>query len=160
MTAFRGKRITLRHTMRIAAAPATVFPLLCPEREKDWIDDWSYEMIYSQSGLAELDCTFKTAFPDEGEAYWVMIRHNPPVEAEYIRFLPGLMIVKLNLALRPEGDAGCVIDFVHTVTSLSDRGNAAIASIFSAEHDRKISRLERALDHYVRTGRMLKTRES
>ncbi|MDR7865706.1 MAG: SRPBCC family protein [Sporomusaceae bacterium] len=160
MTAFRGKRITLRHTMHIAAAPAAVFPLLCPEREKDWIDDWSYEMIYSQSGLAELDCTFKTAFPDEGEAYWVMIRHNPPAEGDYIRFVPGLMIVKLAFVLRPEGDSGCVIEVAHTFTGLSDRGNAAITERIPAEHAQDIARLEQLLDHYARTGRMLKTRQS
>lgn len=160
MTAFRGKRITLRHTMHIAAAPAAVFPLLCPVREKDWIENWSCEMIYSQSGLAELDCAFKTNFPDEGEAYWVMNRRVPPAEAEYIKFLPGLMILKLSFVLRPEGEAGCVIEAAYAFTGLSDRGNETLAAHIPAEHEQKMTRLERLLDHYVRTGRMIKTRDS
>ncbi|MDT8901555.1 hypothetical protein [Anaeroselena agilis] len=160
MTPFQGKRITLRHTMNIAAAPAAVFPLLCPVREYDWIEDWSCEMICSQSGVAELDCAFKTGFPDEGEAYWVMSRNNPPAEAEYIRFVPGLMIVRLHLTLRPAGHDGCFIDVAHTFTGLSDKGNAAITEKIPAKHAQDISRLEQRLDHYVRTGSMLKTRGS
>jgi hypothetical protein len=160
MASYRGKRITLRHTMHIAAAPAAVFPLLCPEREKEWIDHWSCEIIYSQSGVAELDCTFRTDFPDDGEAFWVMTRHNPPAEGEYIRFMPGLMIVKLSFVLRPEGDDGCVIEVAHTFTGLSDRGNEAIAEKIPAEYAQDMMRLEQALDHYVRTGYMLKTRQS
>lgn len=47
----------------IDAPPETVFPLLCPVREAEWLDGWEYEMIYSMSGLIEKGAAFSTANP-------------------------------------------------------------------------------------------------
>ena len=32
------------------APPATVFPLLCPVREAEWVPGWTVRMIHSASG--------------------------------------------------------------------------------------------------------------
>lgn len=155
MSEFRGKRIALRQTMNIAANPGAVFPLLCPERERDWIDGWSYEMIYSESGFAELGCVFKTNLPDEGEAYWIMTKHIPPKEAEYIRFIPGLMIINLSFTLR-EQDNATVIEMAHNSTGLSEQGNEVIAKKKPADYKQRFQYIESALNHFVLTGSLLK----
>ncbi len=51
-----GNRVSHTYTMTIAADAATIFPLLCPVREFDWIDVWSCDVVYSESGVAELGC--------------------------------------------------------------------------------------------------------
>jgi hypothetical protein len=44
----------------IQATPDQVFPLLCPVREKEWLENWQYQMLYSESGLAETGAVFAT----------------------------------------------------------------------------------------------------
>ncbi len=43
-------RVTRSFRMHLTAAPAGVFPLLCPTREHDWVDTWKCRTIYSDSG--------------------------------------------------------------------------------------------------------------
>lgn len=155
MPEFRGTKQTDSYTMRINAAPAAVFPLLCPEREKEWLDGWDYEMIHSRSGYAEPGCTFRTDLPPEGEAYWLMTRHLPPHEAEYVRFVPGLMFVVLSLRLTAR-DGGTDLFAACSHTAVSPRGNSFLASQTADQIADRFRRLESALNHFLATGAMLK----
>lgn len=154
MAAFRGTRFIGSHTMTIAAEPATVFALLCPEREKEWLDGWDCEMIYSRSGFAEPGCTFRTELPAEGRAYWLMTRHVPPREGEYVRFVAGKMFVALAFRLQAER-GGTVMDVTYTYTGVTDAGNEFIARQADNEFARVVRRMESALGHFVATGKML-----
>ena len=58
------RRVTRTYTQRLTAAPARVFPLLCPVREADWIEGWDPISVWSESGVAEPDCVFTT--PSDG----------------------------------------------------------------------------------------------
>ena len=56
MSIFKSQRVMRSYVQRIEAAPDKIFPLLDPVREKEWLDGWEYEMIYSNSGLGENGC--------------------------------------------------------------------------------------------------------
>ena len=57
MKIVKPNRVTRTCTQRLVAAPAAVFPLLCPVREADWIDGWNPPLAISSSGIA--------AFPED-----------------------------------------------------------------------------------------------
>jgi hypothetical protein len=65
--------------MTVSADPETVFPLLCPAREYDWLPYWKCSMIYSASGRAELGAIFRTEVPEKDEATWIVTQYEPPV---------------------------------------------------------------------------------
>ena len=46
MAEFKSIRVVKCYTMNLCAAPADVFPLLCPVREYEWIEPWSCDMVY------------------------------------------------------------------------------------------------------------------
>ena len=140
--------------MKIEASPETVYPLLCPVREAEWIDGWSYEMLHSESGLAELGCVFKTNREPENEAYWIMTRCNPPCEAEYVRFVTGKMFVVLNFKLA-ETDGGTTIDVTYAFTGVTEAGNAFVETMVPKYIDVALKHLEASLQHFVRTGKKL-----
>lgn len=154
MSDFRGKRISENYTMRIAAPPAKVFPLFCPEREKEWIGGWAYEMLYSQSGYAELGCTFATDLQPEGRAYWIMTRHVPPCEGEYVRFVVGRMIVVLSFRLTAR-DGGTAVDVTITFTGITGEGNEFIASKADAYAAGMLRWMESAINNFLATGNKL-----
>lgn len=155
---FTGERITISRNIRVEATADIVHSLLCPEREKEWIDGWSYEMIYSQSGFAEHGCVWKTNFPEEGEAIWIMVRNTPSHEAIYIKYVPDVMIGELSFVLtNPESNVTS-IDVKYTFTGLTEKGNKFIDTILSGSLEQKLLGLEGALDYYLRTGNVLRKR--
>lgn len=147
------KRIK-NHVMQIGASPAVVFPLLCPVREAEWIDGWSFEMLHSESGLAELGCVFKTNRAPEDEAYWIMTRCNPPCEAEYVRFVTGKMFVVLSFKLT-ETEYGTAMETTYSFTGVTDAGNAFVDKVVPQYIDMAIKHLEASLNYFVKTGQKL-----
>ena len=83
MTAFNPIRVTRSYSMTVDAPPAAVFPLLCPVRETEWVNDWRPKLVLSNSGFAEPVCVFITpAIPED--ALLLMTEYDPawPVRFE------------------------------------------------------------------------------
>jgi len=140
--------------MHLTAAPARVFPLLCPTREYDWIDTWKCRMVYSQSGHAELDCIFKTDFPADGpEDTWVVSRYEPPLLIEFVR-VNSLRAIRYTISLRETAAAATEADWHQVVTGLSDEGNAVVRGLDETAFIQRMEALEKLLNHYLATGQM------
>ncbi len=142
--------------MKLAATPETVFPLLCPIREYDWIDTWKCRLIYSDSGYAELDCVFKTDFPADGpEDAWVVCRHEPPRRIEFVRVNP-LRAIRYTICLREALPGRTEADWSQVFTGLNEEGDALVRSLDAAAFSRRMDELEKMLNHYLATGQMLR----
>jgi hypothetical protein len=151
-----GLRRTRSATMHLRAEPEAVFPLLCPVREYDWIDTWRCEMIHSDSGLAEPDCVFKTSFPSDGpEDTWVVARYESPQAIEFVRTNP-LRVMRYTIALRLRDRGHTEAVWTQVVTGLNDEGDRLVASMNDEAFTERMGMLERMLNHYLATGRMLK----
>ena len=150
---FRGRRATLRSRMRLDASPERIFPLLCPVREYDWIPTWSCDMIYSESGVAENDCVFATAFPEEGpRESWVVVRYEPPLAIEFVRSNADRVI---RYAIRLRADGGATdLDWSQIMTGLNETGNALVDARASGEaFEATVRRLEGLLAEYLERSR-------
>ena len=67
-----AKRIKRVCTAHYQGTPEQVFPLLCPVLEYDWLEHWDAEIVYTESGVAELDCIFKTFFHPGATEVWTL----------------------------------------------------------------------------------------
>ena len=114
-----GGRAVKEAVIHVNALPSQVFLLLCPEREREWIDGWDYEMMYSESGYAESGCVFTTTFPPEGPTIWTFTEHIPDRHLVILRVTPGLVTIRWQMDLsEPEpGKTAIVMNWV--VTGLS-----------------------------------------
>lgn len=149
-----GHRRQRRTVMQLNADPESVFPLLCPVRETEWIDTWKCEMVYTDSGQAEADCVFKTAFPADGpEDVWVVSRYEPPRVIEFIRTNP-LRVMRYTISLE-RAAPGTRAVWTQLITGLSPEGDRWVAALDDAAFARRMGDLERMLNHYLATGRML-----
>jgi len=142
--------------MHVSGSPEQVFPLLCPVREYDWIENWQCELIYSESGKAEADCVFQTRFTQDGpEDTWVVSHYEPPRAIEFIRSNT-LRVIRYSITLdRAEAGLSTWI-WSQTLTGLNDPGDALIASGTPASFAEKITGIERRLNHFLCTGQMLR----
>jgi hypothetical protein len=156
MTAFNPIRVTRSYSMTVDAPPAAVFPLLCPVREYEWIEPWSCDMVFSESGLAENHAVFRTHFPAQGgEETWVVCRYEKDRAIAFIRLVPGFKVNRLDIDLTAARN-GTVLVWTHTYTGLSEPGNQWIRDLTDEAFRSEKAALGKMLNHYLKTGSMLK----
>ncbi len=157
MNKFKSFRKTKTITQVIHAPASELFPLLCPVREYEWLEIWSCDMIYSESGIAENNCIFKTDFPDKGgEETWVISRYEKNKIIEFVRLNPDFMVTKLDIKLKQISDKKTEAVWTKIYTGLSHEGNTFVQSISEDQYKEEIAGLEKMLNHYLNTGKMLK----
>jgi hypothetical protein len=148
-------RVVRTFTQRYRAAAQHVFPLLCPVRECDWIDGWKPALVLSNSGYAELDCTFITG-DDDARALWTTTRHEPDNGLiEFVRFGPHDVVSRISIHVQPTADDACTADIRYQHTALSHHADAFIASFSEAHFSSFMEVWQRRLQFYLDTGRML-----
>ena len=154
MNDFNSKRLKRYNSLEVSFSPSEVFPLLCPVREYDWLEGWTCRMIHSASGVAELGCVFESELDGIGRETWVVSRYEPdPGRIEFVRVADHL-VTKLDIELEELGDSAR-IHWRKTFTGLNEQGNAWIDAFDTTKYDQDVAFLERALNHFLKTGTQL-----
>ena len=136
------------------AQPKAIFPLLCPSREIDWIPGWDCELIYTSNGYAEPECVFTTNESNvTGDGVWVFSDYQPNKLVKIVRFM-GDTVYTLTLTLDENEDGTTTVTWNIITTALNDNGNAMVEKM--PDKSPLSDGLIKALDHYLRTGELLK----
>jgi len=146
---FRGKRAITTFTGHLSFPPDVIFPLLCPVREYEWLEGWQCEMIYSNSGMVEDNCIFKTAHG--GGMIWTVSHYEPPRRIEFTTFIPDAVVTRLILSLKTNR-GGTDLQWTRIFTGLTEAGNQSVGT-WKTERD---AELTRKLEHYLKAGKMLR----
>ncbi|MBS2097808.1 hypothetical protein [Carboxylicivirga linearis] len=134
-----------------------VFPLLCPVREKDWLDDWEYRMIYSQSGLIEENCVFATPNEKELETIWhVTIYDKENHRIEFVRVTPGENVVRINIRLEAASENQTLVHITYLYTGLNQKQNHYIKNQLANHFNSSMLWWETAINYYLKNGEMLR----
>ncbi len=153
--------MNIRHsyTQRIEAPPDTVFALLCPVREGEWLAGWRdiVDVIHSDSGVAEDGCVFRTSPPGQPETVWVVTRHDPAERiVEFVRFTAGLVVTRLHIAVAAEANGSSSVRIRYAFTPVSAAGAELVRENHSEEAFRRsMVRWQDSMNHWLRTGEML-----
>jgi hypothetical protein len=154
--AFVPQRVTRTYRQTIHAAPEIIFPLLCPERETDWLDGWQYEMIYSESGLVEAGAVFSTPQDGEADTVWVVSKHDVNTyQVEFVRFTHDSRTCVLKIAIQAINANRSYVDIAYTYTSLTPLGNMFMEQFTQAEFLQAVTFWEASMNHYLKTGQKL-----
>ncbi|MGA2181707.1 MAG: hypothetical protein ABSH47_01635 [Bryobacteraceae bacterium] len=144
-----GKRAKTEYTHELNAPPEVVFPLLCPVREYEWLEGWTCEMIFSESGVAEENCVFRTKRAPAGLSTWYTTRHEPPARIEFV-VVAADVVTRLSITLERTAH-GTKLHWVRLFTGLTDEGNANVGW-WTVEKDRALGE---QLEYFVKTGTIL-----
>jgi len=149
---------TRSYTQTIQAPPEAVFPLLCPVREAEWLDGWTYDLIHSVSGLAEEGCVFRTHPSGEPETIWLITRHDPARGiVEFARVTEGLVATRLAVQVEPSGPGRSAVRVTYHFVPTSEAGARFIRERHSEESFRRSMGVwERSMNHFVETGALLR----
>ena len=160
MNAIDSGRVTRSYTQHIEARPESVFPLLCPVREGDWLDGWKgeFEMVHSESGLAEDGCVFRTRVPGRPETVWMITRHDPVQGVvEFFRVTSGLLATRLRIGVEARADGSSSVQITYTFTPLGPAGRTLVNEIHSEEAFRNdMAWWEDSMNHWLRSGEILR----
>jgi hypothetical protein len=156
MTDFQARRVTHQYTQTNCAPPETVFPLLCPVREADWVPGWQYRLIYSKSGVAEAGCVFLTQ-ENERETTWIVTEYDPiAFRIAFVWVDPGMVTAQICIHLERSADATSA-HIRYTYTGLSPEGNREMERYDEPWFRHKMQSWQAAINHYLRTGKRIGT---
>ncbi|MFH1060606.1 MAG: SRPBCC family protein [Pseudomonadota bacterium] len=155
MSPITSIRMTKTFTHTVPAPPGSVFPLLCPQREYEWIEGWECEMVYSESGVAEKDCVFTKNLPGAGPSVWVVSRYEPDQRIEFVITCPGSHVEKLEIALADLGQEGTRLTWTRIYTSLSEKGAAFLDQAAVPAFEPRMEWLARSMDYFLANGQAL-----
>jgi hypothetical protein len=136
--------------------PEVVFPLLCPVREKDWIEGWDYKMIFSVSGLIEKGCVFSTPHHGNEQTIWYVTEHDKEnFKVEFVRVTPNEEVVHISIFLTDRGNGTTVSTITYEYTALCEAKNRWILEKLDSEFEKNMEEWENAINFYLETGTML-----
>lgn len=154
MKIVKPNRATRRYTQHLVGSPNTVFPLLCPVREVEWIRGWDPPLVVSSSGVAEPDCVF-TTHAEPVAAVWYITRHEPEAGfVEMLKVTPEVTACRLTIQLRASG-AGSEADVTYSHTSLGPRGDEFVASFTEDFYREFMQEWESKINHFLSHGTAL-----
>lgn len=136
-------------SQHIKADAASIFPLLCPVREYDWIPEWDCRLVHSESGLAEPGCIFQTdREADGGLDTWVVSRYEPDRHIAFVRVNP-LRVMQYDIQLEPLKDGDTRLVWTQLITSLNERGDRLVVALLEQDFARTIAKLETLMNDYL-----------
>lgn len=154
--AFEAKRVTRSYIQTINAKPSEVHALICPVREAEWLDGWDYELIFSQSGLAEAGCVFISRGEGEKDTIWMITkRDDQNFETEFARITPESRVASLTIRIEDGGNHTSRMHIAYTFTALTGEGNRFIENFTEQNFVQDMKFWEATLNHYLETGRPL-----
>ncbi|MHC1728334.1 MAG: hypothetical protein AB9866_20415 [Syntrophobacteraceae bacterium] len=142
-------RVERTYTQKLRGKPDDVFPLLCPVREKEWVDGWDPLEIYTHSGFAEKDCVFTTG-EENPESIWVITNFDYSRHLlEVVKVTPGMTVARITISLSENETGGTDAEVVYRYTAISPDGEEFVKG-YSEEFFRGFMQFsESALNSYL-----------
>lgn len=156
---FQSKREHRYCKMYIHANREDVFPMLCPERELEYMSGWTYRWVYSNSGLMEKDCVFVT--PQYGtETTWILMDHDPEnCSFQAVQFAKDLMAIQLRVRLNQIAKGETEIVAHYCLTALTETGNQAISMMSQERFDADLVTMQAELNDYFEKNAIIRVAE-
>ena len=160
---FIAKRYTVEHTVHINADPDAVFALACPVEELKWIRNWSFDMIFSESGRNENNCIFREYMsglfvldlPDTA-TYWHTTRYDKEARRFHALLIyGGLAAGKFEFSVKKIGNDVAMADWRLIFTTLTDAGNHIADESLRERLSGMLNFLAESARHYLETGTVL-----
>ena len=146
----KGERVIFKGKQNYSFAPEVVFPFLCPVREYEYLPDWECDIVYLDSGLAELGGVFITHPPGEEKKQdvWVISRYEKNQAIEFVRVNDlRSMIYRIQLEITETG--GTIAKWEQIITGLTEEGNKHVKQLQQADFTAMLGNIEELLQHYL-----------
>jgi len=144
------QRASRSQVLHIRAARKEVFSLLCPVREAEYLSGWKADILYSESGVAEEGCVFRTQRPGMAPSIWTITKHDANAgRIEFVVVTPESHVTFLHLDLVATPGNACDVTFTYTHRAISDVGCSFIAEFTDDRFRKQMNGIEESLNAYL-----------
>lgn len=152
----KEKKLIRSYQQVLKGSQIEIFPLLCPVREKEWLINWDYNMIYSESGYAEKGCIFETN-NIYGKYTWVITKHDiDAFEIQFVKTIKTKLAVIIDINLKESDKNTTICNIQYTFIALKEDVLNYIHKENSLENFNKhMKKWEDSLNYYLKHGKML-----
>ncbi|MCG8485201.1 MAG: hypothetical protein MJA31_17960 [Clostridia bacterium] len=150
-----NKKLIQTYQQSLIGNKKEIFSLLCPVLEKEWLQGWDYNMIFSDSGYAEKGCIFETN-NDFGSYRWIITKHDSiNGKIQFVKTKENMVvIIDIDLDERSQKLTDCHIQY--TFIPLCDDIIELMYKENSNENfNEHMKKWEDALNYYLTHGEML-----
>jgi len=153
------KRKAMPSTVVIKAAIEDVFPLLCPERERDWLPGWNYEMVHSNSGIIEQGCIFKN-FKDGEKIIWICSTYDKKdYKIYFVQYFDSVMVGELGLSLSVIDEKTTKMEIINIRTALNEVGNELLEGFSDKDFSEFWNDAGKMIEYYLENGKMIELKD-
>ncbi len=158
---YQPRRLNMAHDIVIRGDLDECFALACPVAELLWIDDWKFDLIYSESGKNETGCVFLepstglTMLSSPGvNNYWYTTRYDAGEHLfEAVWLTRDLTMARWEVRMSDQGRGETLINWSMSYTSLGPKGSRIIGEPALEERMERVLRfLAASLKKYAETG--------
>ncbi len=151
----KPNRVSHTYEQMINGKIEEIIPLYCPVRELDWCENWNPKLVYSNSGLVEKDCIFITP-QGKTDIVWIVTDYDTKKgHVEMFYHVPGVLVTKLEIQVTAITENKTKAILTYSKTSLSNLGDEILDEFTKKEYDIMMDSWEKAMNHYLKTGKML-----
>ncbi len=142
-------RVERSYIQKLRGKPESIFPLLCPVREKEWAEGWDPLEVYTQSGFAENDCVFTTG-EVEPDSIWVITRFDTENHGlEIVKVTPGMTVGKIRITLCANESGNTDAQVVYMYTAIGPEGEKFVHDYSEDFFNRFMQFSESALNDFL-----------
>lgn len=154
---FVSQRVSKTATFEIQAPADAVFPFFGPIKEKEWAYGWDPQRIYPEDASMEEHMIFQSKSSNAHESYFIWMVTKLDVSARLIEYTVSTpnRIWTIGVQCQPQGSNTKVV-VTYTYTGLNELGNELNRKALDQMYTEDLKDWERALNHYLQTGEMLK----
>ena len=164
LDAFQAKRLHVAHENRVNAPASRCFTLACPVEELKWIDNWEFDMIYSDSGKNENNCIFREYMSGlfvlsspELPTYWYTTLYDTVKHRFHALLMYGDKAAgKFEFEVQDDSDGYSINSWKLTYTALNEEGNRLADESLKDRMRGMLNFLGESAKHYLETGKLLK----
>ena len=154
---FLAKNVPFKRKVQLfekefSAPPHEVFKLLCPSREADWINGWTVDLLYTDSGYTEPLAVFRTPASNKvAPGLWILTKVEPDTTLEATVFHANRDIIEhMKIDLVDHKNGTCKGTWSTTLTAVTENGNSLLEQI----PDSDPAFLEE-LEYYLKHGKLM-----
>lgn len=149
---FKAKRKRSVFSVTWETTVEELSPLFCPAREADWIPGWDCDLIYTDSGLVEDNCIFKTDKSSAGNI-WMFIGYEVNQYVEFVRIEEDC-ITRARITIKDNNDGTVSATWDALQTGLTEKGNKVIDKLPEKDPPHAAP-LGKMIDHYLKKGKTI-----
>lgn len=142
-------RVERSYIQNLRGKPQEIFPLLCPVREKEWVEGWDPLTVYTRSGFAEKDCVFTTG-EDKPDSIWMITDFDTErYRLEIVKFSPGMTVARITITLLENGMGQTDAEVVYRYTAVSPDGEEFVKGYSEEFFEQFMQFSESALNSFL-----------